>query len=169
MKSNFQKFPLLVSIVLLILSCAVFYFLYNKIEQNRASVENMSIEVQKEAQRVEELRLLDRGLRSVEQERVQVESHFAESANLVPFLDGVEELATKVGAEVETTSVDVSANKSNLLVGVKTEGSFEALYKFLTLLENSPYELEIVFLDMSKQEAGAWVMQIRLKLISFIN
>ena len=34
---------------------------------------------------------------------------------------------------------------------VKTPGTFDSLYKFLTLLENSPYELEFVGMDLTRE------------------
>ena len=35
-------------------------------------------------------------------------------------------------------------------MAIKASGSFEALYKFLTLLENSPYELDFISMDIQK-------------------
>ncbi len=175
MKSNFNKLPFLVSIIFLALSGYIFYFLYNKIGENRANVEKLSIEEQTAESHIRELRSLDIGLKAIDKEKTELEKHFVSSSNLVPFLDSIESLGSRVGAEAETSSVDISSDKASLLVGVKAKGTFESLYRFLTLVENSPYELEIYSLDLAKDlpqgtvETKGWVLQIKIKLISFLN
>jgi hypothetical protein len=65
-----------------------------------------------------------------------------------------------------------------LLVGVKVAGVFEAVYKFLTLLENSPYEIEFLSMDIHKtlvtDVAGksvggsTWEAILKIRLLTFI-
>jgi translation initiation factor IF-2 len=103
---------------------------------------------------------------------------------VVPFLDTLEGLATKVGIKAETASVDIAPDSLSLLVKINTSGSFEAIYKFLTLLENSPYELEFTGFDMQKEDSilatpdlvlnkdikkqnSKWRATFNIKLLSF--
>lgn len=172
MKINSKKIPIFISIFSLIFFCYAFYFLYNEIEKNNIITKEINIEMQKQMNRFDELRSLDRGIKMVEKEKTELETHFIQSSNLVPFLDTIEGLALKVGATAETVSVDISPDNLNLLVGLKARGSFTSLYKFLTLLENSPYELEFTSLDISKemiQNTSKWEAKIKIKLISFIK
>ncbi|MEI8175115.1 MAG: hypothetical protein WCG28_04155, partial [bacterium] len=107
----------------------------------------------------------------------QLGTHFAQSSNIVPFLDIIEGLATKVGTKAEVTSVDPLGDNAGLSVGMKASGSFSSVYKFITLLENSPYELEFVSMNIQKGiEADAkgnvsevWNAIFRLKLLSFME
>lgn len=170
MKNNFQKIPLIFSIVFLLSFCLSFYFLYKEIEKQNVSTEEITINWQKEAGRLEEISSLARGLKMVEKEIIELDKHFAKNSDVVPFLDTIEQLAPKVGAKAETTSVDLSSDKLGLLVGLSVKGKFDAVYKFFTLLENSPYELEIIsFIISNKEQTSDWEAGIQIKLISFIN
>ena len=172
MKNNIKKIPILISIFSLMFFCYAFYLLYNKIEKNNVIAKEVNIEMQKQRNRFDELKFLAQGIKIVEKETLELETHFIQSSNLVPFLDTIEGLALKVGATAETVSVDISSDNLNLLVGLKAKGSFTSLYKFITLLENSPYELEFTSLDIFKkttQDTSGWELKIRIKLISFIK
>lgn len=174
---KFRKIPLFVSIILLVLSGYVFSFLYKKIGENKTTARAAQIEWQTEATRRDEIRSLEHSIRDISKERILLESHFAKSSDVVPFLDTIEQLAKKVGANPEIVSVDIPKDKTGLLVGLKASGSFESIYKFLMLLENSPYELEFVSADMQhsntqivsdkKGEVPRWEAVLKIRLISF--
>jgi hypothetical protein len=103
-------------------------------------------------------------------------THFAQSSNVVPFLDTVEDLGQKVDAKVEVISVNVPTDANFLELEVKVSGNFEAIYKFIKLLENSPYEVEIMSFNLAKISPSAiskeplrWSANLELKLLSFIK
>ncbi len=136
----------------------------------------MQVEWQTEQTRQEDLKSLESSLKSVAPERAELETHFAKSSDVVPFLDMIEKLAVATGAEAEVEQVSVSDDKTSLIVNMKAKGSFDATYKFIRLLENSPYELEINSLNMQKQGVGdptvvtqEWITSIAIKLISFAS
>ena len=130
MKINFKKSLILLLILLFLFSCYVFYFLYNKTKENNIIAKKVNIEIQKQINRSDELRLLNRCIKTIETERIEFEKHFIKSPNLVPFLDMIEELAHSVGATAEIVFVDISSDNFNLFVGFKAEGNFTSLYKF---------------------------------------
>ena len=170
MKTNFQKIPFLISIIFLLVFCYVFYFLYKEINKNIISTDDITVQWQDEANRHEETKTLSRGVKIVEKETATLEKHFARNSDVVPFLDTIEQLAPKVGANAETTSVDLSSDKLSLIVGLKVKGKFESIYKFLTLLENSPYELQFLSFSVSNIEKTTdWEATMQMRLISFIN
>lgn len=175
MKTNPQKLFLLSAAAFFILFSYVFYFLYDRIEENNALAEESNIKWQEEASRLEEIKSLDRSLKMTTKEREELEKHFAKSSDLVPFLDTIEGLARKAGAAASTTSVDLSQDDLSLLVGLKALGSFQAIYKFLTLLENSPYELEFLYASIYRESAQAasppspWEARFVIKLLSFTD
>jgi Tfp pilus assembly protein PilN len=178
MKNNFQKILLFLSSVFFIAVCLAFVFLYQKINKDNQKIELNTKIWQEEARRRDEIRSLDASLQKIADDRALLETHFAKSSNIVPFLDTIEKLAPKVNASAEVKSVDAVADKTKLIVGLKALGSFEALYKFLNLLENSPYEIEFLSLDIHKLEAGEpadknakgarWEAVFKIKLLSFI-
>jgi len=173
MQNNFKKFkkvPLIISLCFLLLSCLGYLFLYKKIQDNNLTSRAIEAELQMDTSRKDEIKALDRLLKTVQEERVLLDAHFIQSSDVVPFLDTIEKLAPKVNAEAHVTLVDLSKDGSSLTVGVEANGTFASLYKFITLLENSPYELEFMSMNMQKleDEASGWLVVIKVKLLSFI-
>jgi hypothetical protein len=177
---NFKKFkktPLIFSVVFLALSSLAFIFVYGKIKENEKKSEKAQTEWQIETNRRDEIRSLERSIKEIEKERAEIEAHFAESENLVPFLDTLEKLARRAGADGDVVSVDISKEKSELVVSFRSKGSFRSTYNFIKLLENSPYELSIASFDIGKLNVPSdpekkstttdWEGFFTIKLLSF--
>ena len=172
MQKNFSKTPLFLSILFFLFSCLISVFFYRTIDSKSKDSQLKEEEWQNETYRRDEIKMLDNSVKIMEKERAQLETHFAQSSNVVPFLDTIEGLALKVGIEAKVTSVDILTNHSGLVVGVKASGTFNGLYKFLTLLENSLYELKLIGVNM-RQGTGATVLKwdavFQIKLLSFVE
>lgn len=136
------------------------------------------IELQREISKREEIKRMNNYLQSIEKEKAAFETHFITRTDIVPFLDSLESLAGKVGTKATVSSIKISEDGAGLLVSLRDTGDFSKVYKFLTLLENSPYQLEFVSVDLhrtgdqsnvpQKERLGRWEMVLQLKLISFI-
>ncbi|MBI2630650.1 hypothetical protein HYW73_00330 [Candidatus Nomurabacteria bacterium] len=166
---KFKKAPLLLSFAFLLASSYAFVFLYMKVGENKEISLKAHAEWQAEANRRDEIRSLARSIKEIQAERTELETHFAESSNIVPFLDTLEKLAVLAGAKADVKSVDIEEEKSELTVSIQTIGSFESTYKFIRLLENSPYELEIISFDIKKSGAGEWAGLFKIRLLSFVK
>ncbi len=171
------KNMLLPSILLLIVSVSAFLFLYATIDKKNKELLKAQTEWQTETKKFDDIKQLERSMKAIESERALLQKHFAKSSDAVPFLDSLEMLASSVSVESEIASVDVPKNNSSLTVLIRSTGSFANLYKFLTLLENSAYELEFLSVDIQKvggldvaATAGesAWESRLRVKLVSFL-
>ncbi len=178
MKSNFPKMSLLVSFTFLLILSVSFFAAYKTIGNNHEESKSKEDEWSRESLRLDEIKALARSIKIIEGERVQLETHFARSSDVVPFLDSIEEMARKVSATAEVTSVDVAEDKKTLVVGMKASGSFGNLYRLLTLLENSPYALEFLGVDLrtgagSTEEGDKatprWEVLFKMKLLSFVE
>ncbi|MBY0376467.1 hypothetical protein K2P96_00640 [Patescibacteria group bacterium] len=176
---KFKKIPLFFSVLFFGATIFGFIFLYKQIEENKIISAEMQQKWQTEANRRSQIQSLDRLIKSTETERSKLQTHFAQTSDVVPFLDTVQKLATKVGAESEVVSVDILKDKSSVLaIQVRATGSFQSVYKFLTLLENSPYELDFSSVDLqnttpqatdgAKVTGTEWSADFRIKLLSFI-
>ena len=107
-----------------------------------------------------------------------LDSHFAQSSDVVPFLNTIEQLGIPTGTNVVVTSVMTGTNNSELVVDLKVTGTFEQVYEFLALLENSSYEINFNSMDLHKlslQNAatknvgnGAWEANFEIQLLSFV-
>ena len=178
MQNNFPKMSLFLSFMFFCVSFFVFLFFYRAISDNNKESQLKEQQWQSETLRRNGIKQLDDSVKMIEGDRAQLETHFAQSSDIVPFLDTIEGLAPKTGITAEVTSVDLSADRTELVVGMKTSGTFNGLYKFLTLLENSPYELEFIGVDM-RREMGVnigskniviskWNIALKIKLLSFV-
>jgi len=178
MKSTIPKKPIIISAILLCITLLGFLYFYRGIDSKNKESQQMETAWQTEALRREEIRTLDNSIKAIEPERAALDTHFAQSSDVVPFLDTLEALAPRASVKTEVTSVDIATDHSGLLVGLKATGSFEGLYKFLNLLENSPYELDFVSMDFQQDQINAtnktpqaqnWSMVLNVKLISFVQ
>lgn len=178
MKNKFKKMSLILSIIFFILFCLIFIFLFKKINDNNQKAEQADVAWAKEARLREDIKSLNLSLKNIEVDRAQLETHFAKSSDVVPFLDTIEKLAPKVGALAQIDSVNTALNSTRLLVGLKATGSFESIYKFLTLLENSSYELDFLSMDLHKLTTNEvsgkntgnikWEVFLKIQLLSFV-
>jgi hypothetical protein len=178
-QNNLSKIQLLFSIMLFCIFLFGFLFLFKKIKNDDEESQMRELEWQTEAKERNEIRALDNLVKTVESERMQLETHFAQSSDIVPFLDTIEKLASGAVAKMEITSVHILEDHTGLVVGMKASGTFSSLYKFLTLLENSPYELEFVTMDMHSRMVidtesenkiyPEWDANLKIKLLSFVE
>ena len=179
MQNNFSKISLSLSIIFFIFSSFAFFYFFQVTNNNKKESQFAETQWQTEAFRRNKIKTLDRSVKVIEAERAQLETHFAQSSDIVPFLDAIEGLASKAGAKAEVTSVDILKDQAGLIVGMKASGTFSGLYKFLTLLENSLYELDFVSMDMRKETelsgenksvlVPKWNVIFKIKLLSFIE
>ena|SRR3989344_8614367 len=177
MQSIFQKKILILSIIFFIFSCFVFLFLYKIINDNKKISQLAQEKWQTEDTRKENTKSIINLIKEIEPERILLETHFVQSSDVVPFLNTIEKLAAEVEAKVEVTSVNVENANSSLMVEMEASGSFETIYKLIMLLENSPYDLEFVLVniqslntqDTSTKKTSQWTANFKMRLKSFVN
>jgi hypothetical protein len=185
MQYGFKKNFIILAVITFLLFSIAFWFLHQQIEKKSVSYEKISTEWQAEDTRRNEIKTILRTADSIQMNNVIISSHFVSSSNLVPFLDTLDNLAPKVGAENEIVSVDISPDTKKLVVSSRVMGSFESIYKFLMLLENSPYEIKFLATDVHKvtgkqkgetvgvksEKTGkvySWEGSFKIELLSFI-
>ncbi|MFA5840980.1 MAG: hypothetical protein WC847_01760 [Candidatus Paceibacterota bacterium] len=178
MKNNFQKILLAISAMLLLVCSFAFIFLFNKINDNNQKIEQDTINLQTEARRREDMLSLNRSLQKIVDDRALLESHFIKSSDVVPFLNMIEKLAQDAGVSAQIDSVNSKTNNQELTVELRASGVFETVYKFLILLENSPYEIDFLLTDIHRTsssvvvgkipEVSKWEAIFKIQLISYI-
>ena len=177
MQEKFPKLVFLLSAVFFVIALAAFIFSLRVVSQKSEMLQQAELTWQTEMLKRNEVERLGKLIKALESERASLDSHFTVSSDVVPFLDTIEKLAAAVSAQAEVSSVDIAKDNSSLAVGIKASGSFGALYKFITLLENSPFQLE--FLSMDLQNAGGaelagstktlqWDLTLKVGLLNFL-
>jgi hypothetical protein len=181
MKNIFQKKSLILSVILFIFSCFVFVFLYRNINNNKEASQLTQEKWQTEDTHRENAKSLADSIKAIEPEKALLETHFVQSSDVVPFLDTIEKLAKEIGTKAEVVSVNPTKDNSSLIVGIKASGNFGTIYKLITLLENSPYDLEFISADIqnsngedlsgsknNKTKTPQWTATFQIKLLSFV-
>ncbi|MDE2399536.1 MAG: hypothetical protein KGL67_00780 [Patescibacteria group bacterium] len=151
MKNNFKIIQLLLSMILFLFASFALFLLYREINLNNQKATMSTTELENETSRRNEVKLLNDSIEVIKEDKSLLETHFAQSSDVVPFLDTIEALGPMVGVKAQTTSVDILKDNTGLVVKISASGDFKNIYKFLTLLENSPYELEITSMDLQKE------------------
>lgn len=174
MQINFEKKYLIGSALFLILSLLIFFFFYKKIGEIKVATIDTEIALQNEILTQEKTKNLDFLMKSIEKEKNSFEKHFVTKADIVTFLNTIENLSSSVGASANILTVDDSKDVPELSLSISAEGSFEAIYKFLLLLENSQYEIQVDMLDIKKGGSGQsegsisnWIADFKIKLLTF--
>ena len=129
MKNKSKKPLIFISIVVFLLITGVFYFSYTEIEKKNNKAEKTINQWQAEDLRRKEIETIIKSVQAIKDDNEVIKTHFAQSSDLVPFLDTIDGFAPKVGAENEITSVDITQDTKELIVGMKVIGSFEAVYR----------------------------------------
>jgi hypothetical protein len=164
------------------LICIGFFFLYREINKNHLLFETLSNDYRAEEDRRKEIQSLNKAITEIEKEITELDSHFIKESEkdeqVALFLGSLEDLATKVSAKAEVTSVEVPNDKiKNFFISLRLEGSFNSIYKFLLLLENSRYELDVVSVKILRESGGEnlkegelpkWRADFKLKINSFL-
>ncbi len=179
MQNKSEKISLSISIIIFLLLGILFFFLYQKIENNIGISKQTQISLQTEMEKRQEIKNFNDSFKSIAMDKTLFETHFVQSSNIVPFLNTIGQMASSVGTKLEVSSIEVAKDNTGLIMEMNNTGSFLQVYRFITLLENSPYELEFSSLDIStippsqtdknKSTKGkVWQATLKMKLISFI-
>lgn len=164
---------LISSLLFTLLFCLVFYYIYNKILDNKNSTQILYGEWKTEEDRREVIKSLDRTINKIQDKKIILESHFVGSSDVVPYLDFFEKSAVLVNAKSEVSSVSVPSDNSTINVSLDIDGSFESIYKYINLIENAPYELHITSFTLNKINnttgisPNLWNLNLQIKLLSF--
>ncbi len=145
-------------------------------EAETASHERLGLEAKgRQLSKTEDLVL------NTESKRLELESHFVTSDELVSFIEYIESLDTISGGTLVIDEVDVGDEQGEpvLKVSLSASGKYKEIYKLLSLIETMPYEVSIPTFDLSVADivsgAGAssveseWNAEIDFMVISYLQ
>ncbi len=112
-------------------------------------------------------------LASTETDRTLLSSFFIEEKNIISFISDMEKNASLMGVKLNTNelatvpqSVDTAGVvvPGILVIGFDFTGTKPTVQKFISLLENIPYQNTITDLSLANVDANTWKADISLKL-----
>lgn len=163
MKNEKTKFILTLLMVLSVCAASVLgcYLLYNNVSAKRKSVSELKSEIFKYESRIKNVKKLGESLASVEKQRQEIDSVLY-GGSIVNFIEELEYLAKKTGVDLKIVSID------SLVFHLNLEGAFLQLYRFVFLLENEHFQVELGRLFFNRAEKNdIWTVDLDVKLLNF--
>ena len=170
-KNKFANNPIILAVAMLFLVTGAFFFLHKHIQTINAKALDIQSQTSQSVSEKREARALLDFFNENQSSIQELDTHFVKGVEIVDILQYVERLATRVNAVAEVSAVDVTKDGQSLFIDMKIRGGFGNIYKFINLLEQADYILEITSLDIQavNSESGAsWAGSIKVKVISFI-
>lgn len=117
---------------------------------------------------------------SIAPEEKKISGIFAQSDNLVLFIEKLETAASDAGVSLEIESAEFATSGKPAPLDevlprfkIKTEGGFGQCFRFLRLLETMPFQIEINDASFSLRQGAEggkfWQLHISITLLSFLD
>ena len=158
--SNIKKKILIVSVITILIFSLDGYFIWSADSKNVESEEiitNINTEIVTEVEKTQ----IQASIQATEAERQTLDSYFIDQKGEVSFVDSLKALGNKAGVTLSIDSAtfgdyqtDVSTLPVELVnIRLKSTGSWSAVIGFWTLLESTPYRLDVKRVDLEKGES----------------
>ncbi|GEM_PF-1753551 len=171
----------IVLIVLAILNIVAIFgygFMFYKISTEKSrTAETLSL-LKSEVKKESTLRFLAETLDKTTIERGKIDRYFVDIKGSAVFLERLQFFGKQAGVSVRLENVDIE-DKTVLRVNLATNGGFGETYKFLELLENTPYAIEVKSININKVRVSLddkkntspnnWSGVFTIRLLSFVN
>ncbi len=148
----------MIILAVIILALGVgYYFAYTSINTMKAA--SATIEAQATAAQTTQAQTtkLQQQIASQASDRAALQSLFVQSGTEADFLTWIESLADTANLDHQIESVSSAGDSlpsgfQHLHIIVSTKGGWQSTYKFLKLLENAPYKLDIQTVDFTASQ-----------------
>jgi hypothetical protein len=165
-------------IILSLLTAAaafVYVGMFVKVARLNAEISEIQSKIDSQGNKDAALRLSGRSLAETETERRSLGSYFVAEDGAVSLIENIESLARVAGVEVNIDSLGIEALPNQrfekLNVRIEAVGVWGGVYKFLLLVENMPFALNIGRVLISENRdaldkaSGEWVLQMNFDVL----
>ncbi len=110
---------------------------------------------------------------STREDREKIKNLFIEENDTISFISEIEQNAGIVGVSLTTTELSIAPSVTDpngvtspalLLVGFDFSGTQNAVWQYLTLLENIPYHKKITQVSFVKSDSNVWKANVKMQL-----
>ncbi|OGI88065.1 hypothetical protein A2995_01805 [Candidatus Nomurabacteria bacterium RIFCSPLOWO2_01_FULL_33_24] len=184
MNQTYKNNTLLIIIILInILAISAYVYLFQSVKQANQRNSLISSEIKNYSENKDRIISLRNIIKSTEEERDNLNSHFIDKNKINHLLDLIEKIGEDSKTNLEINSVNLSPkssdkNKNILKIDFKASGSFQNISKLLLLLENAPleFDFEKVYFNKTENERkeesedifDLWNSSFTINLISFL-
>ncbi len=135
---------LLIASVLLIIAVGSYVYFFLSVQALSAKITTLQNETHVLEARESATSELKKNLANAKDKEQILLAHFAEADNSVPFFNTIEGYGKSTGVAVKFDTASIPKDATRFDVTISFKGSFSGVYRFLSLLEASPYEIRII-------------------------
>ena len=146
------------------------------LNQQSATLATETAALEKQESDIGQLRL---NVKATDENLQNLNTHFIHTSDPVPFLTTVEDYGRTASVSTKFDAVSVDKKPDRLIVSITAQGTFPAIYKFLSLLEAAPYQIAFSEVNVQSFSASAtpnskqkpqtiWEAHIALAVLSII-
>lgn len=146
------------------------WLVYGRIQKINSGMLFIKKEIADSDLKQKNIRRLDQILQDIDAERKKIKSVFVTEAEVVGFIENLEETARLSGAELEiqSASLPTKAEEGGPVFSLNLSGSFSRVFKFFELLEKMKFQIKLEDVRANKNDKeNMWEAQIRFKLLSY--
>lgn len=143
-------------------ACAIWY---EVISAESARVAGLEGQIEAKTQVASRIASARAALAEISGDEAAVQAYFVSSANVVNFIDDLENRGKALGTAVSVVSVsaDPSQTRPALDLVLTAKGSFDAVMRTVGAIEYAPYDITLSDFSVTQDDKGAW--QANLKLV----
>ncbi|PIR69266.1 MAG: hypothetical protein COU47_04195 [Candidatus Niyogibacteria bacterium CG10_big_fil_rev_8_21_14_0_10_46_36] len=149
-------------------------FFVAKISEKQQHLVDIQTEIERMGVRQQNLKDLEILFDEVQQRKDEIDSVFINERSVVRVIESFEARARELGVEleVESASLPTASAARGPEIQLHLEGSFDALYRYIKVLEVMPFQISIDLVNINKRssaEGPGWAATIRLTVLSFLS
>lgn len=148
-KSSYVFFSIAGSVFLLFLGAYVFLNIHTKKLAKETAEDYSQLAVLNKKN--DDLQSLRKTLRSTEEDRKLLDTHFVSEANVARFLSEIEGFGVETKTNVKLESVKQEGEPKTLLLNLRANGEFSDLMALVKLMEQAPYAIVVDKLLLNKR------------------
>lgn len=157
--------------VLIINFAAAFgwWWTYNQIKKEGGGIEILNKEIADADSKQKNIKNLEQTLKSIGDQRVKINSIFADEKSVVRFIEDLEKLAlvSGVALEINSASLPAKTDDGGPSFDLAASGEFGRLFKFLSLVEKMNYQIKMDRAGFDLSGKGPWKTSMRLRMLSY--
>lgn len=156
---------LIIALVVLVLAGIGYGVWYHGLAQKSALVASINTKISQGTVTAAHIESAKETLASVSSEEATLNSYFINTSEVVPFIDNLESLGTKMNAPVTILSVSGGTGTHPVLtLALSIKGTFSDVMNTVGAIEYAPYAVTISSLSIGKDAVKAWHADVNINV-----
>ena len=155
---------LVVASTLCVLACIGYGVWYGVVSAESAAVATLQADIAAKTQTVNQIAATRASLASVAGDETVVQGYFVPEADIVAFINSLEDKGASQKASVSVLSVSEGGTPSQpaLALALTVKGTFDAVMRTIGSIEYAPYALSISSLSIAQDAKNSWHADLKL-------